>query len=331
MTETIYVLCPDNNKPSGGIKILYRHVDVLNRSGFNSVVLHQQRGFRCTWFENTTRIAYLQDVALTARDFLVVPEVFGPHMFDLRRLPQIGTKVPKIVFNQNAYYTFIGHTVPTVLDSAFSNPYLSCSEFRGVIVVSDDSASYMRHAYPSLPVFRIHNAINSDVFSYRSAKKRQICFMPRKHPEDAIQVLGLLKARDALRGFDIVSIDNKREHEVATIMQDSLIFMSFGYPEGCPLPPAEAMSCGCVVVGYHGMGGAEYFDESFSFPVAINDIVSFSRTMEKLVTEADTDMARLLGLGRKASEFIRGRYSSGQEQADIIATWRTLVNRGDAV
>ena len=30
----------------------------------------------------------------------------------------------------------------------------------------------------------------------------------------------------------------------------SILFLSFGYPEGFGLPVAEAMSCGCAVIGY---------------------------------------------------------------------------------
>jgi hypothetical protein len=32
-----------------------------------------------------------------------------------------------------------------------------------------------------------------------------------------------------------------------------------GIVRGFRFPPAEAMLCGCVVVGYHGKGGQEYF------------------------------------------------------------------------
>ena len=79
-TVTVYVLSPENNKPSGGIKILYRHVDVLNRNGIDAALLHQNSGFRCSWFENETRIAYLDNKQLSATDFLVIREIYGPYI-----------------------------------------------------------------------------------------------------------------------------------------------------------------------------------------------------------------------------------------------------------
>src|SRR5437588_250909 len=54
----IYYGCPDKNYPVGGIRVNYRHVDVLNRNGFDAFVLHHYFPFRCTWFENDTRVAH---------------------------------------------------------------------------------------------------------------------------------------------------------------------------------------------------------------------------------------------------------------------------------
>jgi len=324
-SSAIYVLSPENNRPSGGIKILYRHVDVLQRRGFSAAILHQQPGFRCTWFANDTRVVYLPEVQLTERDFLVIPEIFGPNMFALSQLAQIGPRVKKVIFNQNCYYTFLGHPIDSVLHPEFKTPYEKSEEFVAAIVVSEDSKRYLEYTYPRLNVFRIHNAINVDVFAYRREKKPQICFMPRKHPEDALQVLAILRARNALRDFTVVPIDNKTEREVAAIMQESAIFMSFGYPEGCPLPPAEAMACGCIVVGYHGMGGAEYFKDEFSHTVSINDIVGFARAMEVLIGEWHRDPEILLERGRWASEYVRKTYSMQREEQDIVAVWNDLL------
>jgi glycosyltransferase involved in cell wall biosynthesis len=45
---------------------------------------------------------------------------------------------------------------------------------------------------------------------------------------------------------------------VAAALAASHLFLAAGFPEGCPLPPLEAMACGCVVVGYAGCGGYDY-------------------------------------------------------------------------
>jgi hypothetical protein len=48
----IYYRCPDKDYPVGGIRVIYSHVDILNRNGFPAFVLHHYHPFRCTWFEN---------------------------------------------------------------------------------------------------------------------------------------------------------------------------------------------------------------------------------------------------------------------------------------
>ncbi len=149
--------------------------------------------------------------------------------------------------------------------------------------------------------------------------------MPRKHAEDALQVLGILKLRDALGDFDVVAIENKNEAGVADIMKESMFFLSFGYPEGCPLPPAEAMACGCVVIGYDGFGGREYFDPEFSYPVEVGDMTGFAETVENLIKLSNTDPTVIRSKAEKASEFVRHNYSPAREEEDILGIWNNLL------
>lgn len=322
---TVYVLSPDNNKPSGGIKILYRHVDVLNQNGVDAYLLHEKAEFRCTWFSNDTRIAYLEDVRLSASDFLVIPEIYGPNMLAMGDMPMIGGKAKKVIFNQNCRYTFLGQTLESVLDPDFDMAYCHHDEFAGVIVVSEDSKKYIEYVFPDTDVWRIHNAINIEQFTFNDRKKRQICYMPRKNAADALQVLAILRLHGSLDDFDVVAIENKNESGVAEILKESMFFLSFGYPEGCPLPPAEAMACGCVVVGYDGFGGQEYFDRRFSYPVAVGDITGYSDTVGRLISMYKEDPDALGTMGKMASEYVREKYSPVKEQEDILTIWNKLL------
>lgn len=49
-SQRIFIYCSNTNAKIGGIKQLYRHVDVLNRNGFKAYILHSEKGFRCSWF-----------------------------------------------------------------------------------------------------------------------------------------------------------------------------------------------------------------------------------------------------------------------------------------
>jgi len=110
-------------------------------------------------------------------------------------------------------------------------------------------------------------------------------------------------------------------------MQDSLMFLSFGYPEGFSLPPAEAMSCGCIVAGYHGMGGREYFKPEFCFPVEMGDIIGFARTVSTVLRMYREEPETLTRMARMASDYIRQTYSLERERDDILQCWRFIMDQ----
>ena len=56
--QRLLFICDDVNSPTGGVKQIYRQVDVLNSNGFNAFVLHRHYRFKCTWFKNQTHVAY---------------------------------------------------------------------------------------------------------------------------------------------------------------------------------------------------------------------------------------------------------------------------------
>ena len=312
----IYFWCPDVNAPTGGMKILYRHVDILNEQGFQAAIVHKQEGFRCSWFENSTEICYVSDLRLSHRDFLALPEFLG------REIANIAKGIRKVIYNQNCYYTFLDHPFNP---RDRNTPYLS-PDITAIVVVSEDSQRYLNHAFPRLTVFRVHNSINPSLFSYEATKRKQICYMPRKHKEDAQQVLNILNLRDALAGFDVVPIENRTEKQVSDILREALVFLSFGFPEGFSLPPAEAMACGCIVIGYHGWGGKEYFKPEFSFPIEAADIIQFATTVERVIAQVERNPEPLLEKAKMASEYILRTYSIQREVADVVKAWTSLMN-----
>jgi hypothetical protein len=314
----IYVLCPDHNTPSGGIKKLYRHVDVLNHNGFEACILHRKKGFRCTWFENATRIdTYGRAIAAVMRDresYLVFPEIYGP------AIAEYAPGVKKVIFNQSGYYTFAGYSLdPRELDS----PYLS-PDVIAALVVSTDTRAYLAYAFPRLAIRRLRNSVDPALFAIAEPKRPQIAFMPGKNDEDIVQVINLLKFRGALAGYTLAPIAGRSEAEVAAILGESLIFLSFGAQEGFALPPAEAMACGCIVVGYDGMGGREFLRPPLAYPVPAKDVVRFAQTVEQVLALHRQQPQALAAQARQAAAYIHATYSPAHEEHDIIAFWDAL-------
>ena len=344
MKNRLFFLCPDNDVPSGGVKQIYRQVDLLNENGFNAYVIHNRKNYRASWFKNETKILrnrflfktikyirkqnqshfrkqynsyilkYLKEISfeLNDSDYVIFPEIYA-HF-----ISEINIVCKKVIFNQNCYYTFLNKND----NYSFENNYSSKS-VEAVIVVSRNSEEYLNLAFQNIRIYRTRLGIDSDIFNFSNNKKRQIAYMPRKLKDDVDQVINIINLRGKLSDWSFVEIDGKSEEAVAKILKESALFLSFNHKEGFGLPPAEAMACGCVVIGYRGEGGKEYFNENFCFPIKDGDIIEFIKKIEFVTS--NHSFQNLLEIGQKASDFILSNYNSDIEKNDVISIWQKII------
>lgn len=345
MHPTIYYLCPEHSTPVGGVRVIYRHVDILNQNGIPAYVVHQTPGFRVKWFENNTPIVYWRNNKLTrlfgkikrrmqpgatvelnifgsekrkigANDILVIPELYGPDLADA-----YGRGIKKVVLNQNCYLTFKGYSFQR---DRLITPYRH-PDVLATLINSEDGENYLHHAFPDLPLARFRLSIDPQIFFYGAEKKKQICFSQIKNKADALQVINILKFRGVLKDYDLVPFINVPQREVSRICRESLMFLSFGYPEGFGLPAAEAMASGCLVIGFHGGGGKEFFRPEFTYPIEQGDILQFARTVEQVIKDYETAPEAVLEKGRLAADFIRDRYAPAKEDAEVSEAWNRIL------
>jgi glycosyltransferase involved in cell wall biosynthesis len=342
----VYYFCPDLRGIVGGVKTIYRHVDILNKNNINAAVLHSTAGFRCRWFENETKIAYLKTAKFEKEDVIVFPEsllayftnshnpsklrlqfyrVFSKnrHKFYLNELSKV--PVRKVIFNQGTYLTFKDFDYSKEYDV----PYLR-RDVIATICISEDSYRYLKFVFPAVRLYRVRLSANGSDFYYQAEKKPQIAFMADRNKDDWNQVLNILKIKGLLEGFRLVAIKNVAEKEVGRILRESAFFLSFGRAEGFSLPPLEAMICGCVVVGFHGGGGREYFNAAFSYPIEAGDIIGFVQKAEEVITAFRENPASILEKGKTASERVSLDYSARIEEADLTKMWAEILKLNPA-
>ena len=48
----LFVCYPDTNHPIGGVKQIYRQVEMLHKAGWDAYVLQEHLGFRADWFKS---------------------------------------------------------------------------------------------------------------------------------------------------------------------------------------------------------------------------------------------------------------------------------------
>jgi len=311
---SVYFLTPDYDRPAGGVRVIYRHVDILNTAGIRAAVVHQRAGFRCSWFRNQTPVVDVGRCTLGKNDLLVLSEVDG----DLfARLPS-GAR--HVIFNQNAHLTW------TRGEEAMTSHLVGNPDLAGIVTVSAHNAAMLGFAFPWLEVRRLHLSLDRELFyDDNSVRARTITYMPRRGSDDARQVLEMCRNRGALDGWAVVPLDGLSHEEVAAQLRLSRIFLAFTYQEGFGLPAAEAMASGNYVIGYHGYGGREFFQPRFSTPISNGDVLDFAERLEALLKLDDVGFEPYRLKASKAAQFIRTTYSAEREAEDVLRIYRGFL------
>ncbi len=310
-------MCPDYDVASGGIRVIYRFVDILNSSGIDAAVVHNSAKFRGTWFENRTKIVGAQEVRFHTGDLLVLPEWYR------QLIPWIAPGVPHVIFNQNAYEMFSG--VP--FEKGVPTGTLSVDTV-GIVGISEDNLKYLRLCFPQVRVDAIRLSLDTELFHPSlNGKTRTIAYMPRKRLKELNQILHVLDLRGSLEGWEMQPIIGVSEVEVARLLGSAAIFLALNDREGIALPSLEAMASGCVVVGFHGGSGEEYMRRDLSVPIADGEITSFVTSLESEMSrwvEGDPTQGEMT---RRAVEFVGSTYTKEREREDVVRVFSEALDR----
>ncbi|MFA6914878.1 MAG: glycosyltransferase [Parachlamydiales bacterium] len=339
------------------------HVDVLNRNGFSAYVLHQDENFRYPWRPNNTPLAYFEydfwgstfrekihllrikekrvlgwEMLLKnthifttnpdglkkclpkfcSEDVIVIPDYlsyyFKPYFND----------IPTVLLNFTAYFIYHSLTLKDVLQNSGRIDYHRGENILGSLVCSQDSQEYLKYSFQSLPVYVCQCCIDLEQFTYTPQKKKQIAFMPRKCEDHLVQILCMLKQRGHLDNWNLVPLTGMPQEELVQTLQDSAIYLSTSYQEGFGLPPAEAMACGAVVIGYHGEGGKEYIKAPYAYPIEHGNILAYVKKVEELANLFETGPEDFISIGKSASDYIHKTYPIQKEENSIVESWKEL-------
>lgn len=355
----LFFWVPDESIPRGGIKQIYRHVEILERAGIEACVLHTQFGFVCTWFEHRARMAYLgeslprrvhrwacsrvkrwtpeYDLNLFAgrkikvsdgsdsyRDHrLSASDVLVMPEYLGASLAEADINLPMAIFNQNVHATFWGYG----LSKAEGSTVYSRPNVLGAVVVSEHNRRYLEYAFEGLEVHRVVNGVDSALFHPNdSPRYRRVAFMPRKKPRHLEQLIHILSSRGAFEGWELSPIHGMDEAGVAETLRHSFVFLSTCYEEGFGLPPVEAGMAGCLVVGYTGSAADEYFEEGLCERVDQDDVLGFAEAVERMLALVETDEAEAIERGRAFSALLTERYSLEREAESVLSAWRALLD-----
>ncbi len=267
----IYLLPTHNNKPSGGIKVIYQHAEILTTMGIEASVLHLYKpSFYCTWFENNT-IKKKMAVFDVSQDFLVIPEVLAGDIgsFCLKNNLKYG------IFVQNGYLIQKGKNKKT--NSEFFEVYKKAEI---ILVISEEVKKTVKFIFSSFEnerIIRIRPYIKD--LSNSLKKSFLISYMSRKLNDHSKNIIFLLKNKLSTN-WKFIDINNYSEKQTIHFLNRSRVFLSFSDQEGLGLPPIEAAICNNLVIGYTGRGGDEYFKLPIFYKVEYGNIIEFISKIE---------------------------------------------------
>jgi hypothetical protein len=245
MAQKIVYLSPFANQLiSGGIKVMYRHVEMLEALGFDASIFSPQGP--PLWMPSKARLFAGANPALDADTLMVFPEILSG---DLGQLARSRTPAAKALLCQNQYFMF-NETIPrhTLADLGFVK----------LLTVGEIAKGFLERALAPARFEVIPVWVDHAVFFPR-AKSLRIAVFPRKLPKEYAlirQIFVLKHPQFQQIPWDL--IDAKTEAETAEILGRASIFLSMCDLECAPLTPLEAMASDCLVVGFHGYGGLEY-------------------------------------------------------------------------
>lgn len=302
----------DTPQPSGGVRTIYRHVSILRKHGLDAFVVHAEPGYRYPFAaSNAPVLAQRPGLALLPGDVLVAPE-----NFPLENLPQLpGLRC--VVFLQSWSLAFQGLSDPLAWERLPARRALCASE-----LLLEFATEFL-----GLTEARLAPDAVGPAFQPRP-KKLQIACMPRRMPEVAALIRDLFRLRHPhLRHVPWLEIDGMGEKEAAALLGESAVFLCLGRMEGLGLPGLEALASGCLVTGFHGLGGREYARPDNGLWSGQEDVPDCVRRLGEavdLIQHGDPRATAMIEAGIRTA----AGYSPERQERELAAIWKSWLRDG---
>ena len=315
MSRILY-FCPDFPQPSGGIKTLYRHVQRLAGMGFDAWIVHQQRPFLVTWHGYEAPALWLSERPQFApQDVLVIPEV----------MPQI--------MQQTA--SFAGERI--VIALSWSPTYWnlppgqtwSSYGIKNIITKSPLIQRYLRWSM-GIEATLISEYVNCERYCFTpEAKRPKVSYLTRKDRSAGWLQSVLCAKGGPFSDLEWMPLRELSEDEYARHLRETSVYVTTNMQEGMNTSVLEAMACGCLVVGYSGIGGGVYMKgdglSQNSILVENGNVPALGEQLENVLLQLSADPAAYGRVIENGLQTARAYQNPDDEANSLRAVYAPLV------
>ncbi len=239
----IYFLVQDTKgNARGSVRYIYQMAKVLFDGGFNPIMLHEKKDYTgvSDWLgEGYSEIPHKsiegQNLEVSPEDFIVVPEIFGYVMEQIKNLP-----CAKIVLAQS--YSYIVETLQP--GQAWSNfGFFKC------ITTTEKQKEYISSIMRQT-TFDIIEPYVSDVFSPKSVPPMPIIGVHTRDHSDTVNIIKKFYLKyPQFRWFTFRDLRGLSEKEFANSLKECFVSVWIDDESGFGTFPLESMSSGVPVIG----------------------------------------------------------------------------------
>lgn len=239
----IYLLVQDTKgNARASVRYMYQMGKTLKDNGFNPIILHEKSDYSgvVAWLDESYmdlphKAIEGQNLEISPEDFLVIPEVFGYVMDQVKQLP-----CAKIVLTQS--YSYMLETLqPGQTWSQFG--FMKC------ITTNNKQKEYIEKVMRSCS-FDILEPYISEVFTPKSLPAMPIIGIHTKDQSDAVNLIKTFYLRfPQYRWFTFRDLRGLSEVEFANSLKDCFVSVWIDNESGFGTFPLESMKSNVPVIG----------------------------------------------------------------------------------
>lgn len=279
-------------------------------------IVHHKKGFKYAWSDSSAPVIYLRDIhKLSDTDVLVIPEGFPDIMKTFRY-------ANKVVIALSSSYIF--EVMP--LGENWKDYGIDW-----VMVNSKVTKAFIKWSMGINNVCFIGTAIDHELFNYfPGQKKLQIAYINRKDTLSPLIEKIVKSKSDSFNEIQFIKIEGLSINEYAAVLKQSEIYLTTSQSEGFPRSILEAMACGCICIGFDGMGGKDYIvgsgeKQNFILAESMN-FIDLSIQLVELIKRIKKQEP-IIELIRKNAISTANELSFDIEKSSILDFWRSYFKK----